>query len=77
MIKTCKNCGQEFDGRANKEFCSKKCNNEYAYRLTKNATAENSADDYDVTAEKSADDYNVTAERTSYNRLNSAEYSDN
>ena len=77
MIKTCKNCGQEFDGRANKEFCSKKCNNEYAYRLTKNATAENSADDYGVTAENSADDYNVTAERTSYNRLNSAEYSDN
>lgn len=77
MIKTCKNCGQKFDGRANKEFCSKKCNNEYAYRLTKNATAENSADDYNITAEKSADDYNITAEKSAYNRLNSAEYSDN
>ena len=77
MIKTCKNCGQKFDGRANKEFCSKKCNNEYAYRLTKNTTAENSADDYNITAEKSADDYNITAEKSAYNRLNSAEYSDN
>ena len=83
MIKTCKNCGQQFDGRINKEFCSKKCNNEYAYRLTKNVTAENSADDYDVTAddydvtaENSAENYNVTAEKMQYNRLNSAEYSD-
>ena len=75
MIKTCKNCGQQFDGRANKEFCSKKCNNEYAYRMTKNGAADISSDDsFDLSynAPVSTETAAGSAENMHYNRLKSA-----
>ena len=65
MKKQCKFCGQEFDGRADKEFCSKECINKFAYRLKKNETSERPSDSFLVTSEKPSETLPVLSERPS------------